>query len=153
MSVMVSTLHDSDFDQQQVSSAPMRLVGRESEMSEAVVMLRRLSRSRHGAVMLVKGHPGIGKSAFVAAVAEQASRLGCRVGLAVAEATGIAEGAPLLMALRSGAAPLLDSAAFAELAELYREPLWLVDRLASLLAVLSRDAPVVIAVDDADLCD
>ena len=57
------------------------------------------------------------------------------------------------MALRSGTEPLLDDEAFTELGALYREPLWLVNRLASLLEVISREAPIVIVVDDADLSD
>ena len=153
MSVMVSTLPVREIRRGVPSSMPARVIGREAEMSQAIVMLRRLSRSRRGAAMLVSGEPGIGKSAFVQAVAEQASRLGCRVGVALAEATDIAPGAPLLMALRSGTEPLLDNEAFTELGALYREPLWLVNRLASLLEVISREAPIVIVVDDADLSD
>lgn len=99
--------------------------------------------------MLVTGEAGIGKTAFVQAVAEEAARAGFAVGIGKAEEIGqIAPGAPLLIALRSGARPLLSADEFGGLAPLHSEPLWLIDRIADLLDSRAQQVPVLIAVDD-----
>jgi len=58
-------------------------------------------------MIILTGEPGIGKTALLRAVVEQASRSGSMVGLGHAEEIDqIAPGAPLLLALRSGPRPL-----------------------------------------------
>ncbi len=100
------------------------LVGRADEVSQALAILRGAAHRGDGAVVLVSGEAGIGKSALAAAVAEQAARMGYAVGIGKAEEIGqIAPGAPLLVALRSGGHPLLSAAEFGSLAPLHREPL------------------------------
>lgn len=117
-------------------------------------MLRRTARSGQGAVLAVTGEPGIGKTAFFDAVAEDARRTGYLVGTGKAEEIDrITEGAPLLVALRSGPHPLLDEKAFADLAPLRDSPLWLVDRVAVLLEERALDAPVLVGVDDLQWAD
>jgi hypothetical protein len=82
--------------------------------------MRRAARTRAGAMIILTGEPGIGKTALLRAVVEQASRSGSMVGLGHAEEIDqIAPGAPLLLALRSGPRPLVDGSAFAGLASLY----------------------------------
>jgi hypothetical protein len=102
----------------------------------------------------VTGEPGIGKSALLHAVVEQASRSGSVVGVGQAEEIDqIVLGAPLLLALRSGPRPLVDGSAFEGLASLYDRQLWLVERISAMLEDAAARAPVVIALDDIHWAD
>lgn len=123
-------------------------------MSRALNALRRSARTRQGAVLAISGEPGIGKSAVLRDLVEQASRAGFRVGCGKAEqGDQIAPGAPLLVALRSGTQPLLTGEAFTGLASLNEKPLWLVDRISALVEDLAADSPVLIAIDDLQWAD
>lgn len=105
-------------------------------------------------MVVVTGEPGIGKTALLRAVVAQASRAGCAVGLGNAEEIDqIAPGAPLLLALRSGPRPLVDGSAFAGLASLYEQQLWLVERISGMLEDVAARSPVVIAIDDVHWAD
>jgi DNA-binding CsgD family transcriptional regulator/tetratricopeptide (TPR) repeat protein len=131
-----------------------QLVGRANELSQAHTVLLRASRRGDGGVILVTGAAGIGKTAFARAVAEQAAELGYAAGIGKAEEIGqIAPGAPLLIALRSGARPLLSAGEFGSLAPLHGEPLWLVDRIADLLEEHAQRAPILIVIDDCQWAD
>lgn len=130
------------------------LRGRSEAMARALDALRRSIRAGQGAVVAISGEPGIGKSAVLRDVVEQAARAGFRVGCGKAEqGDQIAPGAPLLVALRSGPRPLLGGEAFAGLASLHDKPLWLIDRIAALVEDLAADSPVLIAVDDVQWAD
>jgi DNA-binding CsgD family transcriptional regulator len=130
------------------------LRGRSDAMSRALGALRRAAGTGQGALLVVSGEPGIGKSALMRAIVEQASRAGFTVGSGKAEqGDQIAPGAPLLVALRSGPLPLLPGDAFASLAPLYDKPLWLVDRISALVEELALNAPVLIAIDDVQWAD
>jgi DNA-binding CsgD family transcriptional regulator len=134
--------------------ARVALRGRSDTMSRALTALDRAARTGQGALVVISGEPGIGKSAVLRAVVEQASRAGFKVGSGKAEqGDQIAPGAPLLVALRSGPQPLLPGDAFASLAPLYDKPLWLVDRISALLEELAASAPVLIAIDDVQWAD
>src|SRR6478672_10549914 len=102
--------------------ARVALRGRSDAMSRALTALARAARTGQGALVVISGEPGIGKSAVLREVVEQASR--------------------------SGPQPLLPGDAFASLASLYDKPLWLVDRISALLEELAVHAPVLIAIDD-----
>jgi DNA-binding CsgD family transcriptional regulator len=130
------------------------LRGRSAALSQALDALRRAARTGHGALLVVNGEPGIGKSAVLRAVVEQGARSGFVVGSGKAEhGDQIAPGAPLLVALRSGPHPLLPADAFASLAPLYDKPLWLVDRIGALLEELANHGPVLVAIDDVQWAD
>jgi DNA-binding CsgD family transcriptional regulator len=134
--------------------ARIALRGRSDAMSKALNALDRAARTGQGAVVVVSGEPGIGKSAVLRAIVEQASRAGYKVGSGKAEqGDQIAPGAPLLVSLRSGPHPLLPADAFASLAPLYDQPLWLVDRISALLEELAAHGPVLIAIDDVQWAD
>ena len=93
-------------------------------------------------MIILTGEPGIGKTALLRAVVEQASRSGSMVGLGHAEEIDqIAPGAPLLLALRSGPWPLVDGSAFAGLASLYDQQVWLVERISGMLEDAAGRAP------------
>src|SRR5690242_7514824 len=129
--------------------ARVALRGRSDAMSKALTALDRSARTGQDALVVISGEPGIGKSAVLRTVVEQAARAAFRVGSGKAEqGDQIAPGAPLLMALRSGPQPLLAGEVFAGLAPLYDKPLWLVDRIGALLEELTVHSPVLIAIDD-----
>jgi hypothetical protein len=135
-----------------VGRNPLR--GRGKELAGALGVLRSTMESKRGSVIAVTGEPGIGKSALLREIIGQATRLGYRVGSGEADATGrIAPGGPLLVALRSGARPLLDTEAFTGLTQLHDQHLWLVDRIAGLIEALASEVPVLIAVDDTQWAD
>jgi len=130
------------------------LRGRDGELAAVATALRQAADAGRGAVIYLCGEPGIGKTALVRAVAAQAASAGFAVGAGKAEELHqIAAGAPLLVALRSGPDPLLDADTFAGLAPLHHQPLWLVDRIASVLDDLSQRTPVLIVIDDAQWAD
>ncbi|HXD64576.1 MAG TPA: hypothetical protein VNV17_08170, partial [Solirubrobacteraceae bacterium] len=69
-------------------------------------------RSGAGAVVLVEGEPGIGKSRLLEEAARVARRLAFRVGSGAAEpGAGVVELAPLMTALFDGSHPLLERSA------------------------------------------
>jgi DNA-binding CsgD family transcriptional regulator len=132
----------------------MALRGRDEPVSRALGALEQAAGTGQGALVVVTGEPGIGKSALLANVAEHAVRSGFVVGTGKAEhGDQIAPGAPLLVSLRSGPRPLLPGDAFASLAPLYDKPLWLVDRISGLLEELAVGAPVLIVIDDVQWAD
>jgi DNA-binding CsgD family transcriptional regulator len=131
-----------------------QLVGRGPELTRALTVLEHAAGRGEGAVLLVTGEAGIGKTAFTRAVTEQGLELGYAAGIGKAEEIGqIAPGAPLLVALRSGGRPLLSAAEFGQLAPLHHEPLWLIDRIADLLEVHAQRSPILIAIDDCQWAD
>ncbi|STZ82464.1 helix-turn-helix transcriptional regulator [Mycolicibacterium aichiense] len=130
------------------------LRGRNAELAAVATLLRRAGDVRQGAVIRLRGEPGIGKSTMLQAVARQAAAAGFAVGFGKAEELDqISAGAPLLVALRSGSQPLVGAETFADLAPVHHQPVWLVDRIASLLADISVRSPVLIVIDDAQWAD
>jgi DNA-binding CsgD family transcriptional regulator len=130
------------------------LRGRSGELAAVLAAMRRAARTGAGAMIVLTGEPGIGKSALLRSAVQQASRSGSLVGTAQAEEIDqIAPGGPLLLALRSGPRPLVDGSAFAGLASLYDRQLWLVEQISVLLEDTAQRAPVVIAIDDVHWAD
>ena len=110
------------------------LRGRDGELATVMTAVRSAASTGQGAMILITGEPGIGKSALLGVVTDHAARTGFVVGTGKAdEIDQIAPGAPLLVALRSGPQPLLDSQSFASLASLYDRQLWLVERISAIL--------------------
>jgi DNA-binding CsgD family transcriptional regulator len=106
------------------------------------------------ALVVLQGEPGIGKTALVRAVVQQARRLGFHTADAAAhEDDRLAPLASLGPALRFGTAPLIGSADFMDLATLYEQPLWLAEQLATLLERRAQERPILIAIDDSQWCD
>ncbi|MGW4464302.1 helix-turn-helix transcriptional regulator [Micromonospora sp. NPDC004704] len=135
----------------QAATRPLR--GRAAELD---VVLRTLRQARDGqaAMVVIRGEPGIGKSALVAAAIEQAARLGYTVGATAAHVgDDIAPLASLGPALRTGTAPLIGSADFLRLASVIEQPLWLAEHIAALLEQRSGSNPLLIVLDDLHWAD
>ncbi len=122
-------------------------------MGAALTALRAVRRGQPALVVL-RGEPGIGKTALVRAIAEQAGRLGFHTAYCAAhEDDRVAPLASIGPALRFGVTPLIESADFMNLASVHDQPLWLAERLATLLERRAEDAPILLALDDAQWCD
>jgi DNA-binding CsgD family transcriptional regulator len=129
------------------------LRGRSAEL-ETVLGAVRSVRDGQATIVLVQGEPGIGKTAFVRAVLEQAGRQGLTTAYAAAHAGDqIAPLASLGPILRFGGTPLIDSADFMDLESLHDQPLWLAERLATLLERRAGDGPLLLALDDVQWID
>jgi DNA-binding CsgD family transcriptional regulator len=141
-SVMASTMP---------GSGPLR--GRSDELGTVLEVLRTVRRGQPALVVL-NGEPGIGKTALVQATVEQASRLGFHTADSAAhEDDRLTPLSSIGPALRIGAEPLISSADFMDLAALCEQPLWLVERLATLLERRAEAGPVLLAIDDGQWCD
>lgn len=131
-----------------------RLRGRADEVGRLVSVLEGAARSGQGALVVVAGEPGIGKTALVGDVARRARGLGFAVGAGKAEPLEqVAPMAPLLVAMRSGVSPLLSAEEFSGLAGVYGQPLWLVDRLTGHIEELAGRSPVLAVIDDLQWAD
>ncbi|MFD9735620.1 helix-turn-helix transcriptional regulator [Umezawaea sp. NPDC059074] len=130
----------------ETASHPLR--GRSTELGTALRALRA------GTLVVVRGEPGIGKTAFVREVVEQARRQGRAVGTSTArpgdDVTPLASLGP---ALRSGPDPALTSTDFLALAPLTAQPLWLAEHLAALLERRAERDPLLLVLDDAQWAD
>ncbi len=130
------------------------LRGRADEVESVVGLLRRTQTSGQSGVVLLSGESGIGKTALLNAIADRGRKMGFSVGVSKAEEFDqIAPMAPLLLALRSGSAPLLSRDDFADLAPLYQQQLWLVERLTATLEQRAMKSPLLIAIDDLQWAD
>src|ERR1700729_3848349 len=95
------------------SSTPV-VRGRDAELASIGVQLDRV-RSGAGAVVLVEGEPGIGKTRLLDEAARVARRLAFRVGAGAADpGAGVVELAPLMTALFDRGRPLLDRSGLRE---------------------------------------
>jgi DNA-binding CsgD family transcriptional regulator len=134
------------------SSTPV-VRGRDAELASIGVQLDRV-RSGAGAVVLVEGEAGIGKTRLLEEAARVARRLAFRVGIGAAEpGAGIVELAPLMTALFDGSHPLLERSALRELRSLPEERYWLLQDLQSMLERTALDGPVMISLDDQQWAD
>ena len=127
--------------------------GRDAELASIGVQLDRV-RSGVGAVVLVEGEPGIGKTRLLAEADRVAGRLGFRVGAGAAEpGAGVVELAPLMTALFDGSRPLLERSGLAELRSLPEQRYWLLQDLETLLERAALDGPLLISLDDLQWAD
>ncbi|TCC17450.1 ATP-binding protein [Kribbella speibonae] len=130
---------------------PLR--GRSKELGKLLDALRAAGNGQ-ASLAVVSGEPGIGKSALLAAAVEQAERQGFLVASATAHQNdNISPLASLAPALRAGAAPLIDTDQFLELATLNAQPLWLAERLADLIGRRLTGVRALIVLDDAQWSD
>jgi DNA-binding CsgD family transcriptional regulator len=127
--------------------------GRDAELSAMGELFDRL-RSGSGAVLLVEGAAGMGKSRLIGEGVRMARRVGFRVGLGAAEPSeSVAELAPLLRALFDGSEPLLDRAGLSTVRAAPEQRYWRLQDLESLLERAALDGPLVIFLDDLQWVD
>src|SRR6478736_8749111 len=137
---------------QATSPAPV-VRGRDAELASIGVQLDRV-RSGTGAVVLVEGEPGMGKTRLLAEAARVARRLGFRVGAGAAEpGAGIVELAALMTALFDGADPLLERSGLRQLHSAPEQRYWLLQDLQTMLERAALDGPLLISLDDLQWAD
>ncbi|HUD37304.1 MAG TPA: AAA family ATPase [Streptosporangiaceae bacterium] len=131
---------------------PLR--GRSEPMASTLSALH--SSCQHGtsASVLISGPAGIGKTALLAEICEQATRMKIRVGWSKCDPIEqVWPGAPVIAALRAGRDPVTTAEQYEQIAALASEPLLLADRIASLLEELAAAEPLLIAIDDLQWAD
>jgi DNA-binding CsgD family transcriptional regulator/tetratricopeptide (TPR) repeat protein len=127
--------------------------GRDAELAVLGELLGRV-RSGSGAVLLIEGAAGMGKSRLIAEGVRMARRLSFPVGVGAAEPSeSVAELAPLLRALFDGPEPLLDRAGLGSLHAAPEQRYWRLQDLQSLLERAAMDSPLLILLDDVQWVD
>jgi DNA-binding CsgD family transcriptional regulator len=127
--------------------------GRDAELGVLGELLDRV-RSGSGAVLLLEGAAGMGKSRLINEGVRMARRVSFPVGIGAAEPSeSVAELAPLLRALFDGSRPLLDRAGLSTLHAAPEQRYWRLQDLQSLLERAASDGPLLIFLDDVQWVD
>jgi DNA-binding CsgD family transcriptional regulator/DNA-binding Lrp family transcriptional regulator len=127
--------------------------GRDPELAVLGDLFDRV-RSGSGAVLLIVGAAGMGKSRLIAEGVRMAERLSLPAGIGVAEPSeSVAELAPLLRALFDGPEPLLDRAGLRSLDMAPEQRYWRLQELQSQLERAAMDSPLLIFLDDVQWVD
>lgn len=130
------------------------LRGREAELERLRALVEAVRDGEGGAIALLLGEPGIGKTALLQEAVSLARAHGFLVSHGRAEELHeLAPLASLASGLLHGDPPLLSGADFADLAGHHDQRIWLVERLAQLIEERSAGTPVLIAVDDVQWAD
>ncbi|WP_455711341.1 helix-turn-helix transcriptional regulator [Streptomyces gardneri] len=130
------------------------LRGREAELERLRALIETVRDGEGGAIALLLGEPGIGKTALLQETVSIARAHGFVVSHGRAEELHeLAPLASLASGLLHGDPPLLSSTDFADLAGHHDQRIWLVERLAQLIEERSAGTPVLIAVDDVQWAD
>lgn len=137
----------------QASAFSQTIRGRDAELAVLGEQLDRV-RSGSGAVLLIEGAPGMGKSRLIAEGVRMAQRLSLPAGVSAAEPSeSVAELAPLLRALFDGPEPLLDRSGLASLHAATEQRYWRLADLQSLLERAAMERPLLIFLDDVQWID
>ncbi|GAA3398055.1 ATP-binding protein [Streptomyces roseoviridis] len=130
------------------------LRGREVELEQLRALVEAVRDGEGGAVALLLGEPGIGKTALLRETVPLARERGFLVSQGRAEELhALAPLASLASGLLHGDPPLLSGTDLADLAGHHDQRIWLVERLAQLIEERSAGRPVLIAVDDVQWAD
>ncbi|MEV7128054.1 AAA family ATPase [Streptomyces sp. NPDC093260] len=130
------------------------LRGRETELEQLRAVLASVAGTGSGALVLLRGEPGIGKTALLGEVVTTAGAAGFAVGLGKAdELNHIVPLSSLAACLLYGDRPLLSSDAFADLTRHHDQRIWLVQRVAEAIEARAAEMPVLIALDDVQWAD
>jgi len=123
-------------------------------MARALSALRGTRDHGGSGVLLITGPAGIGKTALLREIRQQAARMNVRVaGAKCDQIEQVAPGAPIIAALRSGRDPLTTTQEYEQIARLTGEPLLLAERIAAHLESVAADGPLLIAIDDLQWAD
>jgi DNA-binding CsgD family transcriptional regulator len=127
--------------------------GREAELGSLGGLLERV-RSGSGAVVVIEGEAGMGKSRLIGEGVRMARRLSLAAGVAAAEPSeSVAELAPLLRALFGGPKPLVDPGGLTSVHAAPEQRYWRLQDLESLLEHAATDGPLLIFLDDVQWVD
>ncbi|PKV83100.1 AAA family ATPase [Streptomyces sp. TLI_146] len=130
------------------------LRGREAELEQLRALVEAVRDGGEGAVAVLLGEPGIGKTVLLQEAVSLARAQGFVVSHGRAEELHeLAPLASLASGLLHGDPPLLARTDFADLADHHDQRVWLVERLAQLIEERAADTPVLIAVDDVQWAD
>ncbi|MFD9571243.1 ATP-binding protein [Streptomyces sp. NPDC059982] len=130
------------------------LRGREAELERLRALVEAVRDGEGGAIALLLGEPGIGKTVLLQETVSIARAHGFVVSHGRAEELHeLAPLASLASGLLHGDPPLLSSTDFADLAGHHDQRVWLVERLAQLIEERSAGTPVLIGVDDVQWAD
>jgi DNA-binding CsgD family transcriptional regulator len=130
------------------------LRGREAELEELRTLIASVARTGSGALTLILGEPGIGKTTLLAEAVTTARAAGFSVGLGKAdELHHIVPLSSLAACVLHGEQPLLSGDAIADLARHHDQRIWLVERLAEAIEARAGSVPVLIALDDVQWAD
>ncbi len=128
------------------ASPPLR--GRDQELDRVRKRLVGAAAGR-GAVVVVEGRAGLGKTALLEACASMAAGMSFRVGLGTAEpGRSAVELEALLQALFNGDEPLLDPRDLARLQPAATETFWLLRDIRALVQRAADEGPLLICLDD-----
>ncbi|MGW2251730.1 helix-turn-helix transcriptional regulator [Kitasatospora sp. NPDC001660] len=139
------------------SGAPLShrgLRGREAELAQLQALITSVAGTGSGALALIQGEPGIGKTTLLAEAVSRAAAAGFSVGLGKAdELHHIVPFSSLAASVLHGDRPLLSGDDLADLARNHDQRIWLVERLAEAIEARATDAPVLIGLDDVQWAD
>src|SRR5690349_20875631 len=136
-------------------SGSSMLVGRDAEMERADLLVEGIF-SGSGALMLINGEAGIGKSALVSAIAERAQQRGARFALGCCYETGVpafASWQQLLRELRLTGLNLDQLPAPFGIGTTSRTAYELMQTVTRALVEASRQEPLVLCIDDVHWAD
>ncbi|MFF8727013.1 ATP-binding protein [Streptomyces sp. NPDC015171] len=130
------------------------LRGREAELEELRRLIASVAHDGSGALALIRGEPGIGKTTLLGEAVAGAGAAGFSVGLGKAdELHHLVPLSSLATCVLHGDRPLLSGDALADLARRHDQRIWLVERLAEVIEARAGRLPVLIALDDVQWAD
>lgn len=129
------------------------LRGREAELGRLGELIASVARTGSGALVLIHGEAGIGKTALLTEAAARARAAGYSVGTGKADELHHIVPLSSLRASLHGDRPLLSGDAFADLVGGHDQRIRLVERLAAAIEAAAGRVPVLIALDDVQWAD
>jgi DNA-binding CsgD family transcriptional regulator len=129
------------------------LRGRDVALAQLSETLARVRGGAAGAVVLIEGAAGLGKTRLLDEVATMAGRMEFAVGRGAAQPGDAVELAPLLDALFGGDPPPLDRDALHDLPALPEQRYWMLQELQALLERAALRQPILVVLDDVQWAD